>query len=129
MTPRELELTLRHLARANPPPTLHRYRRPHEWTLKEVAEQRLHLTAPDDQNDPFESRTPIIWSRDSLRRRFVEEYAPQIGLSRSSAEKEFEESFNAKSVSDLQEDYESLRKDSGMICLSAVPNSIRMWSY
>jgi hypothetical protein len=117
------------LARANPPPILHRYRKPHDWTLKEISEQKLHLTAPDDQNDPFEGRAPVVWNGESIRRAFVERYAPRKGLSRADAEKEFDASFTSQALKYLQEGYEKIRKDSGIICLSAVPNSIRMWSY
>lgn len=129
MNLRDLESVRKHLERANPPPVLHRYRRPHDWTLEEITKHKIHLTAPDDQNDPFESRTPVVFKKESLRHSFVEIYAPSVGLSRKDAEKEFEYSCTIESVEKLYENYEAIRKDSGIVSLTAVPHSIRMWSY
>jgi hypothetical protein len=49
----EIEILRRQLARANPPPILHRYRRPTEHTLDEIREHRIFAAMPDDLNDAF----------------------------------------------------------------------------
>jgi hypothetical protein len=55
MDPREREILANLLARANPPPVLHCYRRPNEWALAEIGKQQIFATSPDDLNDPFEA--------------------------------------------------------------------------
>ena len=65
MDRRELEITLKLLARANPPPVLHRYRKPTERMLEEIVKQQIFASSPDGLNDPFEYFAPVFWNRDS----------------------------------------------------------------
>lgn len=128
MDEREREILAKLLARANPPSVLHRYRRPTDCALEEISEHRVYAAAPDDLNDPFECSAPVHFDLASFRRRFVDEYAATRGLSAEQAAKEFDASAGWLSQA-LPAGLRSIRQDSGMICLSAVPNSIRMWSY
>jgi hypothetical protein len=82
MDARELEILAKLLARAKPPPILYRYRKPNEWTLAEISNQRIFATSPDNLNDPFECSAPVCWNRKSLRQHFIEVFAPTCGLSR-----------------------------------------------
>lgn len=116
------------MARANPPPMLHRYRRPNDHALAEISKQQMWATSPNDLNDPFECSAPVSWNVDLLRREFIEEYAPKLGLSPVAAAKDFDSSSQALPEM-LRAGLAQLREESGIICLSAVPNSIRMWSY
>src|SRR5438876_1180032 len=128
MNQREMEILGRLLQRANPPPILHRYRKPTKHTLEELRDHKIYAAMPDDLNDPFEHRGPISIDLPAFRKQFVEEFAPSRGICREQAEQEFDASahlFGPKLFAGVDQ----LRKDSGVICLTAVPNSIRMWSY
>lgn len=129
MDKRELEIAQKLLARANPPPILHRYRKPNERALEEIIKQHIFASSPDGLNDPFEYSAPVFWSRDSLRKYFIEIYAPEVGMSAAEAAKQFD-IYPHDSVSQkLRAGLAETRQESGIICLTAVPDSIRMWSY
>jgi hypothetical protein len=123
------EIIAKFFALANPPPTLFRYRPPTKWTLDEISKQQIYAAKPDELNDPFEYSAPIRWDVDLLRRKFVEEFAPTRGLSPAEATKQFDEYLPYWTEKYPQETTEFLKEQAGTICLSAVPNSIRMWSY
>jgi DUF2971 family protein len=129
MDRRELEIAQKILARANPPPVLHRYRQPTERALEEIVKQHIFASSPDGLNDPFEYSAPVFWNRDSLRRYFIAIYAPDIGIPAAEAAKQFEEYSHDLLSEKLSAGLAETRQDSGIICLTAVPNSIRMWSY
>ena len=124
----EMEITAKLLARANPPPVLHRYRCPTDRALAEISEHRVYAASPDDLNDPFECRAPVFFDLGSLRQQFIEEFGPSRGLSADEAASEFDASAGSLSQ-ELPAAVTTMRQDSGLICLTAVPNSIRMWSY
>ena len=127
--PRLLEISLKLLARANPPPILHRYRKPNELALKEIINHQIFATSPDGLNDPFEYSAPIFWNPDSLKKYFMEVHAPEMGLSAAEAAKQYD-TFSLDTLSQkLNAGFAETREGSGIICLTAVPNSIWMWSY
>ena len=129
MSPREEETLRRLVARANPPPILYRYRRPNESTIREIAMRTVYAATPDDLNDPFECSAPLLCDKDSMKRYFLEVFAPTRGLSAEEAEAEFD-SYEFEEIKHfLVSGLDSVRKQSGIICFSAVPDSIRMWSY
>jgi hypothetical protein len=124
----EAEINLRFQARANPPPILFRYRSPTDWTLAEISKQQIYAAKPDELNDPFECSARVVWDKDLLKRKFVEQFAPTRGFSPDEAEKYFDSNYHI--LTPLSQDTTKLiREQSGIICLSAVSNSIRMWSY
>ncbi len=124
----EAERIRRFLARVNPPPVLFRYRRPAEWAISEISKQQIYAAKPSELNDPFEYAAPVFWNVDLMRREFIEEFAPTRGISPAEAAKEFE-SFRQSGKIKLLPGIRQLRDFSGVICLSAISNSIRMWSY
>ena len=125
----ELGISLKLLARANPPPILHRYRKPNAHALEEISKQQIFASSPDRLNDPFEYAAPVFWSRDTLRQYFIEKHAPEIGLSAAEAAKQFDTYPLDRVFQALRARFLETRQNSGIICLTAVPNSIRMWSY
>ena len=129
MDTREREILAKLLARANPPPVLHRYRRPNEWALTEISKQQIFAASPDDLNDPFECSAPVCWNVDSGRQYLMEGYARIRGLSPDQAMKEFDSFPPDRMQEILRAVIAKVRQDSGIMCLSAVPDSIRMWSY
>ena len=59
----------------------------------------------------------------------MEGYAPEMGLSAAEAAKQYD-TFPLDTLSQkLNAGFTETRQNSGIICLTAVPNSIRMWSY
>jgi hypothetical protein len=124
---RELELLMRNLAKSNPPPILHRYRRDSDWTIKELTVPEVHVAGVSDMNDPFEYRTPLEIDEGKLRARFLD-YARERGMDQKAAIKELE-SFGQNSAKQLADGFEKLRNSSGLICCSANPRSNRMWAY
>ena len=129
MDKREIEILKKHLARANPPPILHRYRKPNERALAEITKQQIFAASPVALNDPFEYSAPVSWGRDSLRKYLIDVYAPEVGVSAVEAVKLFDTYPHDSLLQKLQAGLAKTRQDSGIICLSAVPNSIRMWAY
>ena len=124
----EAEIFQKFLARANPPPILFRYRRPTSRTVDEIAKQQIFAAKPDQLNDPFECSAPISVNSDFARREFIEEFAPTRGLSPDDAAKDFDSSLEWGKEYMLTHLRERLM-NTGIVCLSAKPNSIRMWSY
>ena len=129
MERRELEIAQKLLARANPPPLLHRYRKPNERALEEIIKQQIFASSPDGLNDPFEYSAAVFWNRDALRKYFIEIYAREIGISAAEAAIQFDTYPQDLVSQKLSAGLEETRQTSGIICLTAVPNSIRMWSY
>lgn len=124
----EAEIVQKFLARANPPPILFRYRRPSGRTVDEIVKQQIFAPKPDQLNDPFECSAPIILNLDLARREFIEQFAPTRGLPLDDAAKDFDSSADFEKESLLTQ----LRlrvTNTGIVCFSAKPNSIRMWSY
>jgi hypothetical protein len=124
----EKELAEKFRARANPPPILFRYRRPTQWTLDELSKHQIYAAKPSELNDPFEFSAPVLWNVEIMRREFIEDFAPKRGLSAAAAAEEFE-SFHQSGKMQLLEGFRQLKDYSGVICLSAIPDSIRMWAY
>ncbi len=124
----EAEITERFRARANPPPVLFRYRQPTQWTLDEISKHQIYAAKPSELNDPFEYTAPVFWNVDLMRRKFIEEFAPERGILPEDAAKEFDLWHELGKIKLLQ-GIRHLRDFSGVICLSAIPDSIRMWSY
>jgi hypothetical protein len=124
----EAEMALRFLVRAIPPPILFRYRGPSDWAIDEISKQQLYAAYPEELNDPFECCAPIIWNVDLLRRLWVEGFARLHGVSTIDAETEFQSSFKWE-VEKLLERWKTTMAQTGIVCFSAIPNSIRMWAY
>jgi len=124
---RDRETLHKLVQKANPPAILYRYRGDSERTLSEISEPHIFFCEPHLLNDPFEYRAPVFWDKESLRRAW-QVYALERGMNREHAEREFE-SFCALGIQKMQEGFESLRKNSGVVCFSAVSDSVRMWSY
>lgn len=129
MNSRELEILGSLLKRANPPPVLHRYRRPNEYTLKELTDFRLYAAAPIDLNDPFESLAPVHVDHSKLRPMFINYCVKNGKCTAADAAKEFESTDWSQTIVKLHEQFEHRRIDAGVVCFSEVPTSIRMWSY
>lgn len=127
MNEREQAILLSLLAKANPPPLLHRYRRPSEWTIKEIENCELHAAGPGDMNDPFEYRAPIEIDLEKLKARFVDFAVTERGLSKAEAAQESEDVEMA--CAELRRRMAEVFMDGGVICFSDVPDSVRMWSY
>lgn len=128
MSPRELEVLARHIAKANPPPTLHRYRRPSEWALKELGVPEVHIARIEDMNDPFEYQAPVHIDEGKLRAAFRAYAQNQLGMSAEKAEAE------SKAVGDVElnhfrKNLRGLWKASGLICTTSDARSNRMWAY
>ena len=119
----------RRLARAKPPPVLHRYRLPNDRTLEELRKQKIYAAAPKALNDPFECEAPVAFNRESLRRYFMEIYAPSAGYSPMDVVREFDSNYGVEFEKTLRDALARIYENSGIICMSAVPDSIRMWSY
>jgi hypothetical protein len=107
---------------------LFRYRRPTDRTLAEISKQRIYAARPDELNDPFEYAAPVFWNVDLMRRLFIEEFAPRRGLSPAEAAKQFDSSHES-GMEQMHRGIKQIKDQAGIICLSAIPNSIRMWSY
>ena len=123
----EAEIALRFIARANPPPILFRYRRPSEWTIDEISKQQLYAATSLELNDPFECRAPVAWNIQLMKERFIQ-LAPAFGISPEKAVKEFNSS-HEWGMKQLLEKWEATTAGTRIVCFSAKPNSIRMWSY
>lgn len=123
----EAGMALRFLARANPPPVLYRYRRPSDWTIDELAKRELYAATADELNDPFECRSPVVWNIELMREQFIQ-HAPAFGISPEKAAEEFNSSRDW-GMKSLLERWQATRAQTRIVCFSAKPNSIRMWSY
>lgn len=129
MTNRELEIIGSLLRRANPPPMLYRYRRPNEYTLKEISEFQLYVAAPNDLNDPFESGAQVKIDDKKLRDSFIDFCVKNGRNTAIGAAAEFDRTAIARTATSLTRFIDERRQRSGVVCFSAVPDSIRMWSY
>jgi len=128
MTSRELETVYMHMLKADPPEKAYRYRRPSDWALKEISDPHLHVAAPCDMNDPFEYCAPVHFDLDKVKVAYVR-HCLEHGMSAEQARMK---------AGELNEEYaeliktsltEHVRVNSGLICLSSDPHSIRMWAY
>lgn len=128
MSLRNLELLKRSIAKANPPPVLHRYRRPSAWTIKELTVPEVHVTGVGDMNDPFEYMAPVAIDLRKLKASMFDYARNELGLDQQTAENEAD-SINQSSVHLLQEGIDQLRATSGLICCSSDPLTNRMWAY
>lgn len=128
MSPRELEIFSRFLAKVNPPPILHRYRRASEWTIKELSVPEVHIAGVEDMNDPFEYRAPMVIDVKKMRKARYSFARDNLGLGDETATMEaliIDES----AVELLRQKIEQLRGASGLVCCSSNPRSNRMWAY
>jgi Protein of unknown function (DUF2971) len=122
------EIIQKFFARANPPSILFHYRRPMEWTLDEISKYKIYLPKPEELNDPFECSAPVYWNIESMRWRWVEEYAPKRGISTGEANKQFE-AFADLGLQKIKDGLKHKLSQTGIMCFSKHPNSIRMWAY
>jgi hypothetical protein len=129
MTNRDLEILGSLLKRANPPPVLYRYRRPNEFTLKELTEFQLYAAAPVSLNDSFESSAPVQVDHSKMKSLFINFCVKNGKATAADAAKEFDSIGGTHTETALRQFIEQRRKDAGVVCFSEVPNSIRMWSY
>lgn len=129
MNGRELEITRKLLARANPPPVLYRYRPANNWTLAEISKHEIFAAPPEDLNDPFEYSAPVRIDISQTRERFIEYAVATENISRQAAAEEFDSSPSDYILKRIGSGMGQMRKQSGVICMSAVGTSIRMWSY
>jgi hypothetical protein len=128
LSEREWELFARFVAKSNPPPILHRYRRVSDWTIKELATPEVHVAGVDDMNDPFEYRAPLHIDVEKLRDALRTYAQKQLGMSAAAAEAE------ANVIGDIELEFfrgklENLRASSGLVCATSDPRSNRMWAY
>jgi hypothetical protein len=123
----EAEMALRFLARANPPPILFRYRGTSQYVIEEISKQQLYAATSQELNDPFECRAPIVWNIEFMKEQFIR-HAPAFGVSSEKAAEEFDSSRDW-GMKRLLEKWEATRAQTRIVCFSAKPNSIRMWSY
>jgi hypothetical protein len=123
----EAEMALRFLARANPPPILFRYRRPSDWTIDEISKHELYAATSQELNDPFECRAPVVWNVELMKEQFIQ-HAPAFGIPPAKAAEEFGSSWQW-GMKRLLEKWEATMAQTRIVCFSAKPNSIRMWSY
>jgi Protein of unknown function (DUF2971) len=124
---REAEMALRFLARANPPPILFRYRSPSDRTMEEISKQQIYAATSEELNDPFECRAPVVWNIELMKEQFIQ-HAPVFGISPEKAAEDFDSS-REWAMKRLLERWEATSKQTRIVCFSAKPNSIRMWSY
>ena len=123
----EAEMALRFLARANPPPILFRYRSTSQYVIEEISKQQLYAATSQELNDPFECRAPVVWNVELMREQFIQ-LAPVFGISPEKAAEDFDSS-REWGIKQLLEKWEATKAGTRIVCFSAKPNSIRMWSY
>jgi hypothetical protein len=123
----EAEMALRFLARANPPPILFRYRGTSKYVIEEISKQQLYAATSQELNDPFECRAPVAWNVELMKEQFIQ-LAPVFGILPEKAAEEFNSSHES-GMKQLLEKWEATRAGTRIVCFSAKPNSIRMWSY
>lgn len=116
-----------HLAKANPPKVLYRYRRPGPWALKEISQPHVYIARPADMNDPFESRAPLHYDLSKLKNAYAFFMTQRVA---TDAEASFEvDRLDDQSIASTKAGIENFPRDSGLICLSSDPRSNRMWAY
>jgi hypothetical protein len=125
---RQLELLLRLVEKANPPPILHRYRSDSDWAVKEIANHELHVARPEDMNDPFEHRAPVCLDRDRLKFAFDKLCRQQNQMDDESIAKEWA-IVNDSSIQSVLDAVRGTRHSSGLVSFSSNPTSNRMWGY
>jgi hypothetical protein len=123
----EAEMALQFLARANPPPILFRYRGTSKYVIEEISKQQLYAATSQELNDPFECRAPVVWNVKLMKEQFIQ-LAPVFGISPEKAAEEFNSSRDW-GMKQLLEKWEATKAGTRIVCFSAKPNSIRMWSY
>src|SRR5271154_229562 len=123
----EAEMALRFLARANPPPILFRYRSPSNRTIDEISKLQIYAATSEELNDPFECRAPIVWNAESFRKQSIR-HAPAFGISPEKAAEDFD-SFRDLAMKMLSDKWAATMAQTRIVCFSAKPDSIRMWSY
>lgn len=125
---RQLKALIGLAKKATPPPTLYRYRSPSEWTIKEIRNCEVHAAGPGDMNDPFEYRAPLDLEPAELLKTMIEHYVSVQGCEESVACAEAEKALGQVSEN-LKIGIRDALLDSGVVCFSETPHSIRMWSY
>lgn len=128
MSPREIETVLRNIGKANPPPILHRYRRPCNWAIKELSVPEVHVARAEDMNDPFEYRAPISIEEGKLKAGFYRYARQELGLDHDAAMREVS-GMGENSAGLMTQNYEKQLERSGMVCCSRNPLSNRLWAY
>ncbi|MEY4570542.1 MAG: hypothetical protein RLZZ398_1981 [Verrucomicrobiota bacterium] len=124
---RQLEAIAGHLAKANPPPILYRYRRPSDWALKEIQLPHVHIASPADMNDPFEYAAPLHYELSELKE-YARKFYTLSGMDKAEAIRKAD-GLNESSIAYLLQEIEGICKQSGLVCLSSNPRSNRMWAY
>jgi hypothetical protein len=124
----EVETLRKLLAKANPPPVLHRYRGESEWAIAEIAQHHIHVAKPEDMNDPFEHRAPLRLDHEKVRIAFEAYCRYALGLSGDGLARALAHP-NEAMMEQLYQSIDRLRENSGIVCFSANPRSNRMWGY
>jgi hypothetical protein len=122
------EAILSHLAKANPPAKLYRYRGESDYALNEIREPHLHIASPADMNDPFEYRAPLNYDLSKLRQLAVPFFTNKQGMDKAVALTQAN-AIDSNLIDYLSRGIDALRDTSGLICLCSTPRSNRMWAY
>jgi len=121
-------MALRFLARANPPPIFISLSRPSDLAIDEISKHNYTQAYPEELNDPFECRAPVIWNVDLLRRKWVEGFALLHGVSTMMPKSNLNHPSNGGWRNCLKGEGQRWHKTGHRMFL-AIPNSIRMWAY
>lgn len=116
------------MTEADPPPVLHRYRRPTGRTLEELAAPEIYIAGVEDMNDPLEFLAPSVIDQEKLADRMYKYARTQLQLDHEGALVEANR-IDESSVKLLRNGMEELRRNTGLICASANPRSNKMWAY
>lgn len=124
----EIVAALKHLEKVDPPKMAYRYRRPGEYTIKEIGEPHLYLASASEMNDPFELQAAIDFDKQQVKNKFFA-YCREQGMTKEQVAREVEKVGNSH-IEGLQRGVkEGVIKESAIICLSSEPRSVRMWAY
>jgi hypothetical protein len=123
----EVQTLRKLLAKANPPPVLHRYRGESQWALAEIAQHHIHVAKTEDMNDPFEHRAPLTLDKAKLKVVF-EAYCRNQTLIGEDLMRALAHPDEAM-IEQLYQSIDRLRENSGIVCFSTNPLSHRMWGY
>lgn len=82
------------------PEVLYQYRPPELWALENLSRQVIHFTSPEKFNDPYDCNISPMLSR-----------LPEVQFAR------------------IAKVWPDIRKDSGVVCLSARNDNLLMWSH
>lgn len=125
---KELAAVAKHIAGADPPPVLHRYRRPTEWTIKELSAPEIYVAGVEDMNDPFELLAPFDIDKEKLAEGMYDHARRFLNCDHEAAIIEADK-IDEACIKYFREGLVGQRALTGLICASANPRSNRMWAY